>query len=552
MTGTWPNYYLNAWELTAGRIWQKTSGDGTRAVQASSSSKSPPDDQLKTLRHLFCTLIPNEHTESKGNGLNVLLVSSYGEYNQFINFRTFIKLGAKPDSNVQEGSKPGDKSAAQRPTVSPQIIPPAPPASSYTWVIVNWGSGVSSLVPSWCFTPPEQQILSGVAKLVHPSSEDTLKGGAAGRNSWATYDQWGSISSSFGDDDRALFASKPVPGLAARNINDPSKEAVVDMSIAEGSGFTPGSVVPLPLPYLPRPSTGGAITEFDETSFLSGCGRYQAIEQDISRLQPIAIVKDYRNGSMWLYKPNGVDMILEQWTSPAGKMAPDDIAYNFNDRVAVDNDWRKVVETEYYFDTVTNKPTAAMFVRGRLARYRILNPDFLFKRSAKPPPPKSSLPAPTPAAPLPMEPPINKISTAPPPVIKQSRPAADWSQYVDYPVADNFGAHNNFHSMGWRLCKVASTVRKGSQYGVMQIFSFHGVIGVRVWAPRETGEYGLWVPRGMNPYLGQTSLGKLSRSLHSFNARGCELIHQISVFRYWIRQSGTLERQRLDAELRLD
>ena len=153
-----------------------------------------------------------------------------------------------------------------------------------------------------------------------------------------------------------------------------------------------------------------------------------------------------------------------------------------------------------------------MFVRGRLARYRILNPDFLFRRSAKPPPPKSSLPKPVAAAPLPVEPLINQSSTAKPTTIKQTRPAAGWLEYVDCPVADNFGVHHNFHSMGWRMCRVASTVRKNSHHGVMQIFSFHGVIGVRVWAPREPGEYSTWVSRGMNPYLGQTSLGEFPQS----------------------------------------
>ena len=500
MTGEWPNYYLNAWELDADRNWQPTSDNNMRSVPVSSLGQSPPKDQVTTLRHLFCTLIPNEHAVTGGNGLNVLMVSSYGEHNQFINFRTFIKAGTKVDTDVLEGTTPGDKPAA---TTSPQPVQSTTPASSYNWVVVNWDSGfasqdsgLTSLVPSWCFTPPEQARVSGQAKLVHPTSDDSLKGKAAGRNSWSTYDQWGSISSTFGDDNRALSASKPVPSPG---------EGSIEMSLVACYGLEAGSVVPLPSPYVPSPSSSGAITDFDETSTLSGCGRYQAIEQDVSKIQPVAIIKGGGPGRLCLWKPNGADRLSQSYAISGHE--------DHIDPIWVSNDWWKDLETEYYFDTVTNKPTAVMFMRGREARYRILNPGYLFRISHKPPPDKSSLPQPTPAATLPMEPPINQTSTAKPPTIKQSRPPAGWSQCVDYPVADNFGAHNNFHSMGWRLCKVASTVRKMPQYGIMQIFSFHGVIGVRVWAPRESGEYSLWVPRGMNPYLGQTSLGKLKFSV---------------------------------------
>ena len=58
--------------------------------------------------------------------------------------------------------------------------------------------------------------------------------------------------------------------------------------------------------------------------------------------------------------------------------------------------------------------------------------------------------------------------------------AVGWMEYVDYLVQDGFGKHNYFNSMGWRICKVASTVRKMDMVGVMQVFSFYGNIGVHV------------------------------------------------------------------------
>ena len=523
MTGHWPNYCLSAWELTGNGTWNSTTPNNAAFVPPSKVSEALATDKSKKVRHLFCALIPNE---PKANGLNVLLVSSYGDNNEFINFRTFIKDGAAAPIDPVVPKDPNPSTAGQS---IPQV--PKPLAPSYTWVIVNWGPGLSSMVPSWCFTPPSRPLASGQGVLHWDPTDgwgDNIKGGSAGRNSWATYDQWGSVASSFGEDDRAYFWVKPVPGPPQRDFKDPGKNPVIDMSIVDGLDPRSGSIVPTPLPYIPGPhdatTTGdytpvrskGDLTPttisgddfFDEATPRSLCGRYQAIARDVSKIQPAAIVKDTGKGFK-LFAPNGAQTIRERWCGVKtlqGRVIAHD-AGEFNSEIGIDENWLKDVQTEYYFDTVTNKPTAVMFKRGVNARYRILNPEFLFKRNAKPPPPKSSLPAPAPPAPL-MEPPINQISTASVPVVRQPRAAAGWMEYVDCPVQDSFGKHNNFNSMGWRMCKVASTVRKMDMVGVMQVFSFHGNIGVRVWAPREPGQYQSWVSRGMNPYLGQTSLGK--------------------------------------------
>ena len=104
MTGSWPNYYLSAWqltteELTNKRKWTNTSVNNTGAISYNSDPKikaiapraAPTDPNV--VRHQFCALIPNEPMR---NGQNVLLVSSYRNREKginVINFRTYLRLG---------------------------------------------------------------------------------------------------------------------------------------------------------------------------------------------------------------------------------------------------------------------------------------------------------------------------------------------------------------------------------------------------------------------------------------------------------------------------
>ena len=149
------------------------------------------------------------------------------------------------------------------------------------------------------------------------------------------------------------------------------------------------------------------------------------------------------------------------------------------------------------------------------------------KELVEPQVPPPSLPNQQPSAPVDLAktssnfefPNINTISTAKADVVKKDRPAAGWGSYIDCSIRDEYvntvdgyiGADNeNFKSMGWRLCKVSASVTGEPMYGVMQVFSFQGVLGCRVYAPRQPGEYHRWVCRGFQPYMGQTSLGKFS------------------------------------------
>lgn len=71
------------------------------------------------------------------------------------------------------------------------------------------------------------------------------------------------------------------------------------------------------------------------------------------------------------------------------------------------------------------------------------------------------------------------------------------------------------------MCKVKSAINATDMYGLMNIFSFHGVLGARIRAPREPGEYDRWISRGMQPYTGQSSLGKLEPDSSNVGSRKC-------------------------------
>ena len=194
-----------------------------------------------------------------------------------------------------------------------------------------------------------------------------------------------------------------------------------------------------------------------------------------------------------------------------------------NEHFVTKSPWYENTFTEFFYNLDDKKPHGVMTYRAtsnHYYRWLILNPEIPFTYSAT----GGQLPTAAPSSGitprgLPNTP-LNAIPTVTRKVPNQPRDPDGWGSYIDCVVNEDFEflvddnkKHTKikipfFHSMGWRLCKVGSTIRSIPMYGIMNVFSFHGAIGVRVYAPTEPGRYENWVCRGLNPYMGQTSLGK--------------------------------------------
>ena len=88
------------------------------------------------------------------------------------------------------------------------------------------------------------------------------------------------------------------------------------------------------------------------------------------------------------------------------------------------------------------------------------------------------------------------------------------------PVIDDFSMNKYFFSIKWTRCAVkipADPKAKGTDVakvtttrGLQEVFSYYGVLGIRVFAPITKGDYSKWQLVVQVPFLGQTSRGESS------------------------------------------
>ncbi|KAL8787773.1 MAG: hypothetical protein Q9195_007642 [Heterodermia aff. obscurata] len=380
MTGSWPTYYLSAYELKADRTWTKSSGASTGPIAYSEKFKAmaPPGspESADDVHHQFCALIPNE---PKFNGLNVLLVSSYRDKKgiNVINFRTYLKDGnpapAQQPVPIQPSAPAQQPSPTQQPNPAATVLTPLRQGEKY--ITTEWRGRTVTKVPSSFFT----------------------------------------------------------------SVDKVTERA--NLSVVEDSILKPGN----------RSST-----EERCAGGMGGLGK----------------------GSTTKY--------LSTIKAP----------------------WYDNTTSEFFYHSKSSRFVATLTYRFDSfdSVCSIANPELLFYYTATggqlpPPAPTSGLTPPG----LPNVP-INAIPTVTPDAPPQSRDLAGWSSYIDCVVSEDFDflvddnkkhttqKNTYFHSMGLRLCKVGSTVRGIPMYGVMNVFSFHGVLGVRVYAPTEPGRYENWEP----------------------------------------------------------
>ncbi|KAL8786295.1 MAG: hypothetical protein Q9213_002890 [Squamulea squamosa] len=488
MSGAWPDFYLSAWELTTDRKWSNTSGSNSGPIPYMSKWKlvAPPKAPTTPdgVRHLFCALMPNEPTR---NGSNVVLVSSYTiqtllppkknakkdsppnySYINVINFRTFIKDGKQAPNQLAASPVGGGQVSSQ-----------------------------ARSAPSETPSQPTQGVSQPLAVPNEPMTDTTWSGGT-------------------------------VTTVPTRYFKPPnSKQQSFGSTIKTSAYVKSGTVVPLPAPILyPDGNNDGRYCLF-EKPYKDRYGKFNELE---------AIATRWKSGmfpamEVELRPHLGINFHWDVWFKKPNVLYDDFV---------VKSPWYKNLDAEFYYDTSMKKPVGYLtFCLGPPDKdlCYVSNPDILFAWSAN----GGKLPNPATTPTLGLMPPgmpdlpIQAQPTFTPPAPPQARDPAGWSSYVDCVVNEDFEfllddtrKHTNvknihFNSMGWRLCKVGSTVRGIPMYGVMNVFSFHGVIGCRVYAPTEPGRYENWVCRGLNPYLGQTSLGTGYNSSGRWNDNAAQL-----------------------------
>ena len=485
VAGAFPHYYISAWKLTnpnwmentpylkENLTWEETTpvlNEHIKYAPGWETQSKPTGWPNTNLNHRLCAFIPNEPIK---NGLNVLLVS-YNSYVNQINFRTYIKGGEPPLE------KPADSKvnvSAPQPTLPPNQTQSA----QWNWVIVSFNDKVSAIVPSWLFivrSEPRPQ-----PPIYPPAVSDKSPLGSFGANT-----------------NLNNFAKQPIPSPDTWPISS------IDMALVTCPDVKAGSLestpMPVPVENVRTASGGYDPMAFAEETPRQKYPRFEAIPMDVSKIQPSCVIgwnDDYKVFEGWypdwsVVIRTPVELNGRRETSP----------------VWIKENWSKDVRTTYVYDTVTKRPTAVVSKQVGDKLWRILNPEELFKRTARDvqvtqPRPQVTTSSPTASTNL------NTESTLPKSIPAQPRPKSGWLGYVDCIVPDEFSQSSHFTSMGWRMVKLGSIVNKKAQYGVMNVFSFHGMLGVRVWAPAEPGRWNQWISRGMTPYLGQTSLGKLCK-----------------------------------------
>ena len=479
MGGHFPNLYLSAWELKDLK-WEETTPSLQAPIPYASGweKQSTKTTWANTVtEHRLCTFIPNQPTK---NGLNVLLVSTS---DAIINFRVYIKDGEAPpatsSAQTSQTSGAGKPNTTQAPSI-PQTLPVSLPpnqtqSNSWQWVIVSWNANVTSIIPSWVFIPPGEpnNVISQAPNPPTISDQSTL--------------------GSFGDNANLNnFAKTPVPG--------PNYDGQWDMAMVTCPSVKPGSLI-----TAPKPSFIGV----DQSTHRDKYGRFEAITTEMSGYIRTTLQKQ-SNGSWKGFDKDGKATVISYKEDDTDTMIGaqiDNVPVVLNLDLSLP-DHRDLLLTRYGFDAASKKPTAVMYIKyGNNVEVQILNPEVLFQKAREvtvPPPPTSqAAKVPAPANP-------NTIPTAPRSIPSQPRPKSGWSGYVDCTITDEFYTNQHFKKMGWRLVKLMSVAGGQEIYGVMNLFSFHGMLGIRVWAPAEPGRWHQWISRGFTPYMGQTSLGESS------------------------------------------
>ena len=483
VAGAFPDYHIQAWEMKDLK-WQP----------ASPTLKSPIDQHpdfakqsKKTAwgntwcEHRLCALIPNDLSL---NGLNVLLVSRYSDPNTLIaateskiNFRVYVKAGTpitrdKCDQTQKQAPIGQSSTPASQASQGPQ----------WQWVIVSWSDNMTSIVPSWVFIPRRKTDNNPLPPIKPPTVTDQSPLG------------------SFGSNNNLNNFAKTTPPAA--------DTWPFDTAIVTGPSMKSGSLVS-------APQASPMVQSRENLPNTQNFGRFAASPTDLSKMVP-CLIKKNQAGDWDGVSPSNPD---------AGRMnlrqSGGDGEYDFGIKpVTLGRNWRDNVRTSYVYDMATQKPTAVMWIDWVDQRIRIMNPEDLLKTDLKdvtvPPPPTTRAPE----SAVSQAPTTSKVSTVPRTITPSERDKAGWSGYVDCIVDDALSLNPHYKDMGWRMTKLGATVTGADEYGVMNVFSFHGMLGVRVWAPAEPGRYNQWVSRGCTPYLGQTSLGEyilLPRTLQALS-----------------------------------
>jgi hypothetical protein len=81
--------------------------------------------------------------------------------------------------------------------------------------------------------------------------------------------------------------------------------------------------------------------------------------------------------------------------------------------------------------------------------------------------------------------------------------------YYDKPVEDKLWSKPHFVDRGWHMVSTVDQ-NKTPCTGVLNFFSYYGVLGARVFSPTVRGDYRTWALTGQAPFLGQSSRSKWS------------------------------------------
>ena len=462
LSGGWlKSWYISSWELSgdSDHKWNNVSNTMSQQVAAKPASKITSvrwkeimkDQNDTSVKHKFCALIPNESRDEskkgKSNGLNVLMVSVYQNNSGLMTLN--FRTFVKDDTSTWLTVTDDAKPAAAAAAASTSASSGAPKL-----VLVRWEDGTETTVPPSFFTPPSTDY----------NGNDTMQVIKASDNPFNSKLKTGSV----------------LPAIPPYKWQQGWSTSTEKGDYKYTSDFRPQT---------PRKDYGG----------------YEAIAGDSNRSN---------DGRKSQVKPNPrwdegtLDFFNADnpwFRDEMGGAVMHFRGCGYKEQPNRDTDGAMVAE--YFFDRTTNRPYAILYKLSRSYRYRVTNPAEFFRVYAKDPP--AGTPAPIP--------PINAMPTVAAKPTPAPRPHAGWTEYYDCFIRDpyvqkgwNRSTKDHFHDMGWRLCRVASLVAKIPMYGVMNIFSFHGVLGCRVFAPREPGEYDKWVLRGFCPYLGQHSIGETS------------------------------------------
>ncbi|KAL8733470.1 MAG: hypothetical protein Q9166_002096 [cf. Caloplaca sp. 2 TL-2023] len=527
VSGDWPNYSISAWELTADRQWNNTSGSKTGPIPLTSNkeyaevAKDIKDKMYRAynIKPRLCALIPNEvpkGAEVMTNGLNVVVVTTFDYYwNQiyygnYIHFRVYVKDGeaipteTKP-ANPQPPAGKGGNTGERRDPATPApvgwkitgeigirgVVSDVFPETVWVGIIPT-----SAMVPASCFIPP-----SGY---------------------WST--------------------TQDMKVTKCQNTEGRGGQVIIQ----------PNTTLPVPPPMRWNPSyTFETIfkpdTERDQLGNWECIDRTDDIGESLFKIKSVVaeVEKDGSGRDIFsFYAKQGVKLLKSD-----GKTV---VQHYIDDGYATGSS--APIDAEYYYGTYQSaspRAIAVLYKRWDNDRVWIRNPETIFKALAGRPKPGSAPNANQPLT-LPFQPSINPIPTVADKPKPQNRPVAGWKEYYDCIIEDKFAYNKHFYKMGWRLCKVGSTIRGIPMYGIMNLFSFHGVLGCRIYAPREPGQYHAWVNRGMNPYMGQTSLGKLSNTRGLAMNRHHAAMTNMRGNRNRIQQLRSMERQRCALELGRD